>query len=221
MRNLRATIIGIVVGLLLLGAVAGYAVGLPKVEDDATPTMPNLPDRLDSTYVAVSSVTADDFSYTAEQNAQIAKGLAAQATKQNDAAAKQLADLYGAAEVAFYADPKSLLASIQQGQQPTSVAVTVVPGAPGLVIPSGPFSFDQQLGHYQLTEVDGHQCAAVFTDGQTQTGAPQAGAETYQLAECRAAVGDLTYDVFGTGVPVDKVAGYLDDLVADADGSEG
>lgn len=222
MRNSRATVVGIVVGILALAVVVGYSVGLPKAvggdDGQSSPSLPTLPDRLDASFVAMSAVTPGDFSFTASQNKAVAKGVGRASAQQDANASKKLSDLYGTpAVVRYYARPKDVLTALRTGQAIESVAVTVIATPPGLVLPSGPVTADgATLGHYDLTKVHGHQCATVFQGAQPKTPVSPATPASYKLSECRGTSGGLTYDVFGTGVSLDQVAGYLDDLLAHA-----
>lgn len=225
MRISRATVVGSVVGVLALAVLIGYAVGLPKAVggDDGratstAPSLPTLPDRLDARLVAMAAVSPDDFGFTPQQNQQVARAIGRASAQQDAAASKKLSELYGTpAVVRYYARPEDVVKALHTGDAVSSVAVTVLAAPPGLVLPSGPVTADEaMIGHYDLTKVHGHQCAAVFQGAQPKTPVSPATPASYKLAECRDTAGGLTYDVFGSGVSLDQVVGYLDELLARA-----
>jgi hypothetical protein len=210
MRITRATIAGIVGGLVLLALFAGFAVGLPKV----TGGLPDLPDRLDNGYVAISAATADELGVTSATDAQSLSALVANAKKQDQHAADELSELYGDATVRTYLDVSAIPAARQGGPTPGQLAVTVVKAAPGLVIPSGPVQVDMQGQHYQLKKIDGFDCAVTYADAQPASQTSAAQPTTYLQTDCRAPKGELTYDVFGSNIAPDDVVALLKSLTA-------
>ena len=214
----RSTVAGAVTGVVLLAAAVGFGVGLPKVAEEPTITtadLPTLPDRLDDRMVALSRVTAADAGVTAAADKEAISGFAASAAKGDTDASSKLASLYGAARVRAYIDAKAMGQAAATQKPPAQLAVSIVPGDAGLVIPSGPFEIKQNGGaHYELSEIDGHRCAAAWQESvDPTTGQPAAGgkvpATSYQ-AECRAQRGGVTYDVYSTGLEPKELAGYLD-----------
>jgi hypothetical protein len=211
MRITRATIVGIVAGLLVLGAFAGFAIGLPKV---VKTDLPALPDRLDSKFVAISAATPADLGSTSAQGAAQAQQVAANAKTGDATAGANLTSLYGDAEVRSYLDVSVLSTGHQLQSAPAQLSITVAPGEAGLVIPSGPFAIDQNGQHYKLEKVNGFQCASVYGDPQAATATTAATGTTYLQADCRGAADGLAYDIFATGISVDDVASYLQRVIA-------
>ncbi|WP_460850926.1 hypothetical protein [Nocardioides montaniterrae] len=208
MRNSRATIVGIVGGLVLLAALAGVAIGLPKI----TGQLPHLPNKLDDRFVAISAATPEELGATSAQELPQVAQFVARAKQRDDENTDHLSDLYGEATVRSYLDV-SALKQQSTGQLPPQVGVTVVKSAPGLVIPSGPFQVDQDGQHYALKQVDGYQCASTYADPQPATPTTAATSTQYLQTECRTDKGEYTYDVFGSNISPDDVAALLKSLV--------
>lgn len=216
----RSSLAGAATGVVLLAAAVGFGVGLPKVIDDpaaAAPTLPTLPDELDDRFVALQSVTPEQAGMTSPEQAEQFKSFTEGAIKAEKDARETLAEQYGAAQVRAYVDVPDPQSQQQTGA--AQLAVTIVPGEPGLLNPSGPFSLDQSGAHYQLQDVQGKRCAVIWKEAADPTtgmptGQPPAPAD-YNV-QCRTASKGLTYDVFSTGLSPDEVVGYLDKLVAEA-----
>lgn len=209
MRITRATIAGIIGGILLLAVLSGYAIGLPKAEGG----LPSLPDRLDSRFVAISAASPDEiaksYGASAAQAAQItavAGKISDNAKTGDDKNTDDLTKLYGDATVRSYIDSDGPASGSSRTAQ---LAVTVVKGESGLVIPNGPFQFTQDGQHYVLQSVDGYQCAVLYTDPQAATATTPATGTTYLQSECRGDANGMAYDVFGSGLSAQDVAGYL------------
>lgn len=209
MRITRATIVGIVGGFVILALFAGFAIGLPK----ATGGLPDLPDRLGSSYVAISAATADELGATAPADVQSVATLVDNAAQQDKDASDHLSALYGEASVRSYLD-SSGIQQAQAGGRLGQLAVTVVKTSPGLVIPSGPLQVDMQGQHYEMKKIDDYVCAITYADGQPATSSTTATGTTYLQTECRAPKGEFTYDVFGSNVSPDDVAAFLKSLTA-------
>ena len=213
----RSTVAGAVTGVVLLAGAVGFGAVLPKVVDEPTVTaadLPKLPDRLDSRMQALSTVTAEDAGVTAPADKAAIPGFAERAGKGDVTAASHLASLYGAARVRSYIDAKAMGQAATTQTAPAQLAVSIVPGSAGLVIPNGPFEIQQSGAHYELSEIDGHRCAISWQESvDPTTGQPTAGtkvpASNYQ-AECRAERGGVAYDVFSTGLEPKELATYLD-----------
>ncbi len=212
----RSTLAGAATGVVLLVGAVGFGVGLPKVVDDpaaASTTLPTLPDRLDDRFTALQSITAEEAGMTTpEQTAQF-DDFTKRSVEAEKKAQKNLSDEYGAAAVRGYLDVPD--AGSQQTAAPT-LAVTVVPGSPGLLNPQGPFAIDQNGGHYELKEVQGKRCAMTWNEQVdpttgVPTGQPPTGAD-YSV-QCRTESKGLTYDITSNGLTPDEVVGYLDKVV--------
>jgi hypothetical protein len=147
----------------------------------------------------------------ATQISAVADKITAQARTRDQKSADQLTDLYGDATVRSYIDSDGPAAG---ASSTATLAVTVVKGQSGLVIPSGPFQIDQDGQHYALQQVDGYQCAVVYADPQPATSSTAATGTTYLQSECRTDAGGLAYDVYASGLSAQDVAGYLKRVVA-------
>lgn len=221
-----STIAGAVTGVVLLAGVVGFGVGLPElVGDDAesasSADLPRLPDRLDDRMVALSAVTPEQAKADTPEAVGQMEEFVARAEASEQDAEERLAELYGAATVRGYLDVPATTAG-DPNARPAQLAVTVVPGEPGLLIPNGPFQIDQSGAHYELQEIDGHRCSVVWSDSvDPATGAPtgeEVDPSSYQV-ECRAERDGLTYDVFSSGLSPEEVVGYLDHVLELADES--
>ena len=211
----RSTIVGVVAGVLLLGGAVGFAVGLPEAVGEgaeARPSVPTLPDRLDDRMVALSAVTAEEAQATTPEAIEQIEAFTTEALATEREGREHLAELYGDAEVRTYLDVPATLAADQRSR-PAQIAVTVVPGEAGLLIPSGPMEIDQPGTHYELSELDGHQCSIVWneqidpTTGQIASEEPDPA--SYRV-ECRTERDGLTYDVYTTGLEPEEATAYLD-----------
>lgn len=212
----RSSLAGAATGVVLLAGAVGFGVGLPEVVENPAASesveLPALPDRLDDRLVAVSALTPEDGdATTADEIAQI-EAFATAATASEKEGGEQLSALYGGAVVRSYLDIPATLAADGQ-TRPATLAVTVVPGEPGLVIPSGPFQVDQSGTHYELKEIDGYRCSVAWSEPADPTTGIPTGAEptgaNYQ-AECRAERDGVTYDVYGTGLTPEETVFYLE-----------
>lgn len=211
MRITRATIAGIVGGLLMLGVVAGFAIGLPKAvgdESESSAPLPTLPDRLGDQVVAISAVTSGEMKLS---DAQLAR-VHTVAARQDADGARKLADLYGGdAVVRSYLDfghPDVAAQSLP------NIAVSVVRTQAGLVFPNGPLAANLDGTHYNLSKVDGFQCAGSYRDPQPATQMSQATGVQYGTSECRTEHNGFTYDVYDSGTSVKDTAAYLKTVIA-------
>lgn len=217
----RSSLAGAATGVVLLAAAVGFGVGLPKVVDDpaaAAPTLPTLPEKLDDRFTALQAITAEQAGATSPDQEPQYKAFIDGAISSEKAARKSLTEEYGAARVRAYLDVPD--PGSQPQSAPAQIAVTIVPGEPGLLNPSGPFSLDQTGAHYQLQDVQGKRCAVVWKESvDPTTGMPTGQAPTgadYNV-QCRTASKGLTYDIFSSGLTPDEVVGYLDQLVERAE----
>ncbi|HWU21076.1 MAG TPA: hypothetical protein VN088_06105 [Nocardioides sp.] len=206
MRITRATIVGIIAGVLVLGGLVGFAVGLPKAEG-----LPKLPDTLGAQVFGLSTLTSEEVSGAlgaqATQGADFDK-LRTTTLASDKKAEQQLTDLYGDARYRTYLD-LGHQDRLQAGSGPISIGVTVVATEPGLVFPQGPAAIDRGAGHYSLREIDGYQCAGTYQDAQPATSTTPASPELYGTSECRGERDGYTYDVYATMTSMDEAAAYL------------
>lgn len=214
----RSTQTGIASGVVLLAVAAGFGIGLPKAIEDpgAAVAVPALPDRIGDNFVAYSAITYDDAQATEQAQQDAVDEMVATYGDLETTAAANLGGQYGDAAVRSYADLSQVSAA---NPQPAIMAVTVVPGEPGLVLPQGPIGTDDSEGvlqHYELREVGGHHCALQWTDPyDPTTGAPTgepAAASAYQV-QCRTSEKGLTFDIVTSGVLPEDAAALLDQVV--------
>lgn len=210
----RSTLAGVTSGVLLLAGAVGFGVGLPEVVDNpgATAQLPTLPDRLDDRFIALSAVTPEDGQADTPDAVAQMEAFASEAAASEREAAERLGAMYDDAIVRSYLDiPATLDATAQV--RPAQLAVTVVPGEAGLVIPSGPFQIDQQGTHYELKNIDGYRCSVIWAEAVDPTTGVATGEEptgaNYQV-ECRAERDGLTYDAYSTGLTPDETVQYLE-----------
>lgn len=216
----RSTLTGAAAGVVLLAGAVGFGVGLPKVVDDpgaTTADIPTLPERLDDRFIALQAITAEQGGATTPEQVEQFKTFTERSLTSEAEARKSLASQYGDAAVRAYLDLPDGAAAGQTA--PAQLAVTVVPGEPGLLNPSGPFSVDESGAHYELEEIDGHRCAVIWSDpADPATGVPtgqKPTAANYRV-QCRTEDAGLTYDVFSTGLTPDEAVDYLELVVEQA-----
>ena len=196
MSERSAAPIGVVVGLVLLGAVAAFGIGLPKAtDDDATKAEEIvLPDELPHGLIAQDELGGE----VADQYAAI-----------QDSAAEGLEDIYGdAAAVRGYASEDG---SIQ-------ATVTVLNRAPGLFDPHGPPIDPQLLGLersiYELRPVGEAVCDLYWQqpvpEGQPVDESADPGGVMCQLGD-----GDRTWEFFGSGLSAEEAVEVLESLAQD------
>lgn len=206
MRITRATIVGIIAGILVLGGLVGFAVGLPKAE-----ALPKLPDTLGAEVFGLSTLTSEEVS--GALGAQAVQGtdfdqLRATTVTSDKKTEQQLTDLYGDARYRTYID-LGHQDRLQPGSGPISIGVSVVATEPGLVFPQGPTAIDNGAGHYAMREIDGYQCAGVYQDAQMATSTSAASPEMFGTSECRTEHEGYTYDVYASSTSMDEAAAYL------------
>lgn len=223
----RSTLTGAATGVVLLAGAVGFGVGLPEIIEDPEATsavqVPELPDRIDDRFVALSAVTAEDAGVTdpaeAEQIAAVAKG----AGEGEAEASSRLAAMYDGAVVRSYLDAPAMVAADGQSA-PAQFSITVVPGDAGLIMTSGPFNISQSGASYELKEVGGYPCALTWNEAVDPTTGVPTGAEltasNYRQVECRAERDGLSYDIYSTGMLPEEVVSYLEltlELTAESD----
>lgn len=199
----RPTLIGAVLGVLLLGAVVAFAVLVPELSDDAEPmgaettTEPaalepvELPDTLPLGLLAVDS---------GELGPDVPiEGLA----EQEASAVEQLESLFGdAAAFRVYATPaRDVIAQL-----------VVLDRAPGLftpeTIPLDPALSGNERDAVEMVNVDGTVCSVNY-------GAPVAAGQPIDptavpvSVRCQLGAGERTYDISAQGVTVDQTLEVL------------
>lgn len=205
LMSLRSTMVGAVSGLVLLGGVVGFAVGLPEVVDDdpvpaddsdepavPTPLAELLPDDLlDGQLVRYTSLNED---------------LAPLFEQVEDYGAERIAESFGGeTAVGVYATP----------DEQVRVAVTIYDGESGLFIPVGPpvppemSANSETQGEY--VREGGSVCFA-----QWQTQARAQGDPPFQV-QCQLVVDGRTINVYeGGGLDVEQTAGLAEDVARHA-----
>ncbi|GAB3856567.1 hypothetical protein GCM10028801_13750 [Nocardioides maradonensis] len=211
MRITRATIVGIIVGVLVLGGLVGFAVGLPKTQE-----LPKLPDTLGAQVFGMSTLTSEEVSGVL--GAQAAAGadfdkLRTTTATRDKQTSQQLTSLYGDATYRTYID-LGHQDRLSQGSGFISIGVTVVQADAGLVFPQGPAAIDNGAAHYAMREINGYQCAGTYQDAQPAGSGSAASPELYGTSECRTQHDGYTYDVYATSTSMDEAAAYLTAAIA-------
>lgn len=216
----RSTLTGVAAGVVLLAGALGLGVGLPEVIEDpgaTTAELPTLPEQLDDRFVALQAITAEQGGATTPEQVEQFRTFTERSLASETEARESLGEQYGDAAVRAYLDLPD--AGTPTRTAPAQIAVTVVPGEPGLLNPSGPFSVDESGAHYELEEIDGHRCAVIWNEpADPTTGMPtgqEPSASDYRV-QCRTEDAGLTYDVFSTGLTPDEAVGYLELIVEKA-----
>jgi hypothetical protein len=192
-------LIGVVLGLVLLGAVAAFAIGLPKATDEGEAEAAEvvLPDELPHGLVA-EDVQGPEGGAEGQEYAE-------RVTAIQDSAVEGLEDIYGdpAAVRGYASDDGSVQAT-----------VTVLDRAPGLFDPHGP-PIDPELlrlerSLYELRRVGDAVCdlywQQVVPEGQpVDDSAPSA-------VQCQLGDGDRTLELFGSGLSAEAAVEILESL---------
>lgn len=201
MTQRTTTIAGAVIGVVLLVVVAGFAILLPKVQDDpdqGASTVPALPATLDGL------VALDSKNLPAALSQQIGDGT--QLKQAQRQASESLDKIFGdAAAYKIYASTDAQ----------TFAAVTVLDRAPGLFAPDGPpvTPTTGQQPTYQLSRSGGAVCAQYYQQAQSQTGAAT-GAPQLARVHCQLGADGRTYDIDARGLTLAKTVSALKQLAA-------
>lgn len=211
----RSSLAGAATGVVLLAGAVGFGVGLPEVVENPAAhaaDLPKLPDRLDDRFIALSAVTPEDGKATTPDAVAQMKAFATEAASSEKEARERLAGIYSGAVVRSYLDLPATVAA-NATTRPATLAVTVVPGDAGLVIPNGPFQIDQSGTHYDLKKIGGYRCSVTWSETiDPTTGIPTGEEPTganYQV-DCRTDRDGVTYDIYGTGLTPEETVHYLD-----------
>lgn len=191
--------IGVLLGLVLLGAVAAFAIGLPQATEDTTAEADpvELPDELPHGLVAEDRLEggAPEEEY-ADRVAAI-----------QDSAVDGLEEIYDApAAVRGYAS----------ADRSVQVTVTVLDRAPGLFDPHGP-PIDPKLlelerSVYDLRPVGDAVCALRWQQTVAE-GQPVDDADPSSV-QCQLGDGDRTLELFGSGLSAEAAVEILESLVS-------
>jgi hypothetical protein len=193
MSERRAPLIGVLLGVVLLGAVAAFGIALPKATGDETADAGEvlLPDTLPHGLVAADQREGiDQVDYPAIQ----------------DSAAEGLEDLYDApAAVRAYASEDGA----------SQVTVTVLDRAPGLFDPQGPPIEPKLLGYersfYELRRVGDAVCNLLWGEPVPE-GQPVDESADPRALQCQLGDGDRTFELFGSGLSPEAAVEVLESL---------
>ena len=194
--------IGVLLGVVLLGAVAAFGIALPKAtgEDDAGAEAAEieLPDELPH------GLLAEDLSDP--EGGSEAEEYAGRVAAIQKSAASGLEDIFGApAAVRGYATDDG---SIQ-------ATVTVLDKEPGLFDPHGPpiepGLLQLERSVYELRLVGDAVCD-LYWQQVVPEGQPLDEAAAPAAVQCQLGVGDRTIELFGSGLSVEAASDILDSL---------
>jgi len=201
-----STWVGIAVGLVLLGLVAAFAIGLPKASgaDDASaaPAVDlTLPDTLPGGYAAADDPAAFADGDLAQQADQIAQQQAAN-TAYGD---KVLNDVLGA--------PAATRSYVVDGTN--AVFVQVFQSAGGAFSPSSLTDPASTNGGGGLTMAKVGDGICILTYGQSQDGTPG----DPSSSQCQVTHDQLTVQIQSAGVSAEELVHVADGLLDDLSGS--
>ncbi len=199
MNERNAGPIGVVLGVVLLGAVAAFGIALPRAtggdeESAGTPAEIVLPDQLPHGLVAQDNLDGE----VAERY------LAAQ-----ESAVEGFKDLYDA--------PTAVRGYAARGGR-VQATITVLDQAPGLFDPHGPPIDPAVLGLersvYELVRVGDTVCD-LFWQQTVPQGQPIDEAVPPAALQCQLGDGDRTIELFASGLSLDEGVAVLESLVQD------
>jgi hypothetical protein len=203
----NTTWVGIAVGLVLLGLVAAFAIGLPKAHGESDDSVPEvdivLPDTLPGGYAAAD----DPKSFADGQLADQAEAIARQQAASTDYGNEVLPDVLG--------NPAATRSYVVDGTNAVFVQVFQAPG--GAFAPSSltdPSTTNGAGGTTMESVGDG---ACILNYGQSQDGTPGKPASS----ECQVSRGELTVQIQSAGVAADELVGVADGLLDDLNGVGG
>lgn len=194
MSERQAPLIGVLLGLVLLGAVAAFAIALPKATgDEATDVVEvTLPDTLPHGLVAEDQTEGVDVERYAAIQESAAEGLEA-----------------------LYDAPAAVRA--YTGEDGAQATVTVLDRAPGLFAPHGPPIDPELLGversFYELREVGDAVCNLIWQQ-PVQEGAPVDEAADPNGVMCQLGKGDRTFEFVGSGLSAEAAVEVLESLAS-------
>ena len=202
MKQRSTTIAGVVLGIVLLVVIAGFAIFLPKVQADpskSADSVPALPTRL----AGLVALDSDDLPSSLAQQI----GDPSQVVKAQKDAGAGLEKVFGkpaAYKIYASADAK------------TFAAVTVLDAGPGLFSPDGPPAQPAtgQQPTYQLSRSGGAVCAQYFQQAQPQTQGAAPGPAQLARVHCQLGADGRTYDIDARGLTVAKTVAALKSLAS-------
>lgn len=198
-----STWVGIAVGVVLLGLLAAFAIGLPKADDTEEPA-PEIEIALPDTLPGGYSAADDPDSFTDGQLADQAEQIAQQQAASTQYGNQVLPDVLGnaAATRSYVIDgTKAVFIQVFQAQggafAPTTLTdPTTTNGAGGTTM--------DNVG-------DG---VCILTYGQTQDGTPG----DPVASQCQVTHGELTAQIQSTTIPADELVKVADGLLDDLNG---
>jgi hypothetical protein len=202
-----STWVGIAVGIVLLGLMAAFAIGLPKAHGESDDSAPEidivLPDTLAGGYAAADDPDSFADGQLAAQAEQIAQQQAASTKYGNDV----LPDVLG--------NPAATRSYVVDGTKAVFIQVFQAQG--GAFAPSvltDPATTDGGGGTTMENVGDG---VCILTYGQSQGGTPGDPA----ASQCQVTRGELTAQIQSTTIPADELVTVVDGLLDDLQGASG
>lgn len=203
LNDRRAQVIGGLLGVVALGGLVAFGVGLPQAvgdskESDDTPSAITLPDGIDA-----GGFVADSIPDTTRTDGQDPVALAKQVSDIEASASEGLTELYGV--------PAAARGYHTIGAQ-KQISITAVALKPGLFAPNG-LPIDGSLFgltrlQYELSRVDGAVCE-VDWETPVKAGQPIDPNVLPQSVRCQLGVGERTYEGFAIGMTADEVVTTL------------
>jgi hypothetical protein len=195
MSERQAPLIGVLLGLVLLGAVAAFAVALPKATGDETTDAGEvtLPDTLPHGLVAEDQTEGVDV----EQYAAI-----------QESASDGLEDLY---------DAPAVVRAYATEDRAVQATVTVLDRAPGLFDPQGP-PVDPSLqgferSFYELRGVGDAVCNLIWGEPVPE-GQPVDESADPRAVMCQLGDGDRTFEFLGSGLSAEAAVEVLESVAS-------
>jgi len=196
--------IGIVLGVVLLGAVAAFGIALPKATDDDGPA------GAETAGAETAAVALPD---------DLPHGLVAQDQLDGEAAGRYAAAQESAVEgfAEIYDEPVAVRGYANDDGS-IQATVTVLDRPPGLFDPNGPPIDPEVLGLarsiYELRRVGDAVCNLNFQQVVPQGQPVDDGAAPTSL-QCQQGDGDRTIELFASGLTLDQAVEILDELAHD------
>ncbi len=198
MSERQAPLIGVLLGLVLLGAVAAFAIALPKAtgEAEAEQAAIELPDELPHGLVAEDQRDGD-----AQAQEYVDRVVAIQ-----DSAVEGLEELY---------DAPAAIRGYSSEDGSVQATVTVLDQAPGLFDPHGP-PIDPELlqverSIYELRRVGDAVCDLYWQQPVPQ-GQPIDESVDPSGVMCQLGDGDRTLEIFSSGLSAEEAVEVLESL---------
>ncbi len=201
-----STWVGIAVGIVLLGLIAAFAIGLPKAHGEADDSAPEidivLPDSLPGGYAAADDPASFADGQLAQQAEQIAQQQAASTKYGNDVLPQVLGN------------PAATRSYVVDGTKAVFIQVFQAQG--GAFAPTVLTDPTTTNGGGGTTMDDVGDGVCILTFGQSQGGTTTAPS----ASQCQVTRGELTAQIQSTTIPADELVtvadGLLDDLQAES-----